>query len=181
LRNKRTGEITQDRRTVTGSSQIPFPSRNLIMKPQWILVANASHARLFSRESPTAPLIPLANIEHPESRLKGIQLADDRPGHEATDNSSGGNRYEPRSEVRRKEHQRFAREIAERLETGLAAGEFSSLWLFASSPFLGELKAQLSDPVDKCLQLALDSDLTSFGLAEIEQRLRDQRGLSARR
>ena len=145
------------------------------MKPQWILVANASHARLFSRDSPTDPLVPQATLEHPESRLKGSQLADDRPGHEATDNSSGGNRYEPRSDVRRKEHQRFAREIAERLETGLAAGEFSTLWLFASSPFLGELKAQLSDTVDKRVQLALDTDLTSFGLAEIEQRLLDLR------
>ena len=174
-RNKRTGDIEQDHRRVTGSGQTPFPSRNLIMKPQWILVANASHARLFSRESPTAPLIPLANIEHPESRLKGIQLADDRPGHEATDNSSGGNRYEPRSDVRRKEHQHFAREIGQRLDAGLAADEFSSLWLFASNPFLGELKAHLSDAVGKRVQLALSSDLTSFGLAEIEQRLLDLR------
>ena len=149
------------------------------MKPQWIVVANASLARLFSRDSPTDSLVPLTTMEHPESRLKGSELADDRPGHEATDNSSGGNRYEPRSDVRHKEHQRFAREIAERLETGLAAGEFSTLWLFASSPFLGELKAQLSDAVDKRLQLALDSDLTSFGLAEIEQRLRNQPGLSS--
>ena len=144
------------------------------MKVQWILVANASVARLFSRDSPTDPLVALATMEHPESRLKGIELANDRPGHEATDHSSGGNRYEPRSDVRRKEHQRFAREIAARLETGLAAGEFSTLCLFASSPFLGELKAQLSEAVNKRLQTALDSDLTSFGLAEIEQRLGDQ-------
>ena len=130
---------------------------------------------LFSRDSPTDPLVPLATMEHPESRLKGSELADDRPGHEATDNSSGGNRYEPRSDVRRKEHQRFAREIAERLEAGLVAGEFSALWIFASSPFLGELKAQLSEAVDQRVQLALDSDLTSFGLAEIEQRLGDVR------
>ena len=149
------------------------------MKPQWIITANASLARLFSRDSPTDHLVLLATLEHPESRLKGSQLADDRPGHEATDNSSGGNRYEPRSDVRRKEHQRFAREIAQRLDAALAADEFSALWIFASSPFLGELKAQLSDAVDKRVQLALDSDLTSFGLAEIEQRLRDQPGLSS--
>ena len=145
------------------------------MKPQWILVANASHARLFSRDSPTDRLVPLAHLEHPESRLKGSQLADDRPGHEATDNSSGGNRFEPRSDVRRKEHQHFAREIGQRLDAGLAADEFSSLWLFASNPFLGELKAHLSEAVDKRVQLALSSDLTSFGLAEIEQRLHELR------
>ena len=145
------------------------------MKRQWILLANASHARLLSRDSATDPLVPLATLEHPESRLKASQLADDRPGHEATDNSSGGNRYEPRSDVRRKEHQRFAREIAHRLDSGLAAGEFGALWLFASSPFLGELKAQLSDAVNKRVHLALDSDLTALGLAEIEQRLLELR------
>ena len=130
------------------------------MKSQWILVANASLARLFRRDSPTDTLVALATMEHPESRLKGSELADSRPG-------------------RRKAHQRFAREIAERLDTGLAAGEFSTLGLFASSPFLGELKEQLSNAVDKRLQLALDSDLTSFGLAEIEQRIRNQPGLSS--
>ena len=145
------------------------------MKRQWILLANASHARLLSRDSATDPLVQFATLEHPESRLKASQLADDRPGHEATDNSSGGNRYEPRSDVRRKEHQRFAREIAQRLDTGLAAGQFSALWLFASSPFLGELKAQLSDAVNKHMHLALDSDLTALGLAEIEQRLLELR------
>ena len=145
------------------------------MKRQWILLANASHARLLSRDSAAVPLIPVETMEHPESRLKASQLSDDRPGHEATDNSSGGNRYEPRSDVRRKEHQRFAREIAHRLDTALADGAFSELWLFASSPFLGELKAQLSGAVNKCLEHALDSDLTALGLSEIGKRLLDAR------
>lgn len=145
------------------------------MKRQWILLANSSHARLLSRDSAAEPLIPVETMEHPESRLKASQLSDDRPGHDATDNSSGGNRYEPRCDVRRKEHQRFAREIAHRLDAGLAAGAFSVLWLFASSPFLGELKSQLSDAVTKRVQHALDSDLTALGLSEIEQRLLDAR------
>jgi len=145
------------------------------MKPQWIVVANASHARLFSRDSPADPLISLATMEHPESRLKASRLADDRPGREATDYSIGGNRFEPRSDVRRKEHQRFAHEIAERLDAGLAAGEFEALWIFASNPFLGELKAQLSDAVDKRVQLAVDTDLTALGLAEIERRVLESR------
>jgi protein required for attachment to host cells len=143
------------------------------MKTQWILVANASLARLFTRDSPTDALIPLATMEHPESRLKGSELADDRPGHEASDYSIGGNRFEPRSDVRRREHERFAREIARRLDRGHATGAFDTLWLCASSPFLGELKAQLSDAVDRRVQVALDSDLTTFDLVEIEQRLRD--------
>ena len=58
------------------------------MNPQFILLANASIARLFKRDLPGGPLVALQTMEHPESRLKGSELADDRPGHEATDNSS---------------------------------------------------------------------------------------------
>lgn len=145
------------------------------MTPQFVLLANASIARLFKRDSASDPLIALQTLEHPQSRLKGSQLADDRPGHEATDSSRGGNRYEPRSDVRRKEHQRFARQLAGRLQAGLAAGEYGSLWILASDPFLGELKAALDDAVAQRVQVALDIDLTPLGLAEIEQRLRDPR------
>ena len=143
------------------------------MKRQWIIVANASHARPFSRSLPTDPLIPVTVLEHPESRLKGSALGDERAGHEATDNSRGGNRYEPRSDVRRKEHQRFAHEVSLRLDAGLAAGEFNTLVVYASNPFLGELKAQLSEAVQSHLQGSFDRDLTSFGLDEIERRLQD--------
>ncbi|MES2092172.1 MAG: host attachment protein [Pseudomonadota bacterium] len=143
------------------------------MKRQWIVVANAAHARLFSRVLPSDPLIPLSVLEHPESRLKASELGDDRPGHEANDITPGGNRYEPRTDARRKEHQRFAHEISQRLDAGLAAGEFNTLVVYASSPFLGELKDQLSEAVQKHLQVTFDRDLTSFGLDEIERRLQD--------
>ena len=141
------------------------------MKDQWILVANASVARLFRRGSATEPLSPVATMTHQQSRLKGVELAADRPGREATDNSRGANSFEPRSDVRRKEHLRFAHEISVRLDKGLANGEFGSLLIFASNPFLGELRALLSEAVEKRVRLSLDNDLTALGLAEIEARL----------
>lgn len=96
-------------------------------------------------------------------------------GRVTTDNSSGGNRFEPRSDPRRKEHRRFAREIAERLDDALAEDEFKSLWICASAPFLGELKAALSDAVRHRLHHTVDSDFTALGVGELEQHLRDTR------
>jgi len=145
------------------------------MKTEWIVVANASQARVFKRESPTGPLLAVSTMEHPESRAKGSQLGDNRPGHEASDFSAGGNRFEPRSDPRRKEHRRFAHEIAERLDKALAHGEFASLAVFASDPFLGELKGALSGPVLQRLQSTHDSDFTSLGIDALEERLRKLR------
>jgi protein required for attachment to host cells len=141
------------------------------MKDQWILVANASVARLFRRGSATEPLTPVATMTHQKSRLKTAELAADRPGREATDYSRGANRFEPRSDARRKEHLRFAHEISERLDHGLAAGEFDSLLIFASNPFLGELRALLNEAVERRVRLWLNNDLTALGIAQIEARL----------
>ena len=114
------------------------------MKNEWILIANASVARLFSRESDSGPLVPLHSFEHAESRLKASELADDRLGHDSTDGRPGGVSFEPRMDPRRKQHLKFARELAQRLDEGLAGGDCGRITLYASSPFLGELKGQLS-------------------------------------
>jgi protein required for attachment to host cells len=140
------------------------------MKSQWIVLANAGMARLFNRHSSEESPVLLEELRHPQSRSKGSALATDRPGREATDNSSGANRFEPRSDSRRKEHGRFAREIADRLDQGLGAGEFDAVWIFASNPFLGELKAKLSAAVHRHVRVTADVDLTPLSLQELEQR-----------
>ncbi len=136
-----------------------------------IVLANSSLCRFLGRDSDSDPVVALAVLKHPASRLPGHMLGTDRPGHEAVDRSSGGNRFEPRSDVRRQEHSAFAHEIAEELGKRLAAGDYHDLWLLASSPFLGELKSALPDPVARCVRLTLATDLTSLGLDEIDARL----------
>jgi protein required for attachment to host cells len=138
------------------------------MKKQWILVANASMARLLRRGAAIEPLIPLETLTHEQSRQKAGDLADDRPG---TDNSRDANRFEARTDMHRKEHLRFANEISARLDKGLADGEFESLRIFASNPFLGELRARLSEAVDKRVEQAIDRDFTSLALAELESHI----------
>ena len=64
------------------------------MKKQWILIANASMARLLRRGTAIGPLIPLETMTHEQSRQKAGDLADDRPG---TDNSRDANRFEAKS------------------------------------------------------------------------------------
>jgi protein required for attachment to host cells len=142
------------------------------MQRQLVLLANSSLCRFLERDSDSDALVPLTVLKHPASRLPGHMLGSDRAGQEAVDGSSGGNRFEPRSDVRRQEHASFAHEIAGELQKRLAAGDYDELWLLASSPFLGELKEALHDAVARRVRLTLTTDWTSFGLDEIEARLR---------
>lgn len=144
------------------------------MKPDWILIANATQARLLQKER-GGPLVVLKSFSHPQSRSKVSELADDRAGQERSDRSFGGTAYPPRLDPKRKEHLNFARELADHLEQQAQQGHFRSLELFASSPFLGELRAALGDATNRLLTEAHDLDLTAVGLAEMERRIEHDR------
>ncbi|KRB96885.1 hypothetical protein ASE11_15925 [Hydrogenophaga sp. Root209] len=145
------------------------------MKKQWILVANGSLARIFSRTSASDPMVALETIDFPEGRLKGSELERDRQGHERSDNSSAATHFEPHTSTRKKVLHQFAHELAERLEEGLVDREYETFWLTASNPFLGELKAALSPPVSARLQWTHDADFTGLDVGTLESRLRELR------
>lgn len=141
------------------------------MKPEWFVVANTSLARLFSRDGHGGPLRPLSSLTHAESRQKVHDLVHDHAGHEDADQRRGGTSYAPRTEVLRKEQERFAREVAHRIDQALQHGECGGVTVLASSPFLGELKHHLTPATHKALRGAHDLDLTQLALNELEQRL----------
>lgn len=140
------------------------------MKPDWILIANATRARVL-QQKPHARVVEVQSFEHPQSRSKVSDLADDRAGNERTDRSFGGTTYQPRIDAKQKEHQRFARELATYLEQQAQDGRFQSLQLFASSPFLGELKSELGSATARLLGGTHDLDLTMVGPAELGRRI----------
>ena len=141
------------------------------MKPKLFLIANATEARLFSRASSHDPLLPLAWFDDAPGRRKGSELAADRPGHGSSDTRPGGVAFEARVDPRRKRHLQFAHRLSEQLEEAMAGGRYGSVALVASCPFLGELKGALGNAARRALEHAIDLDLTSYGLTELEQRL----------
>lgn len=141
------------------------------MKSDLILIANATHARLFSRESRHARLEPLATLEHPDSRLRASEWGSERPGHGSTDNRPGGVNFAPRIDPQKKKHQEFAHLVSQRLDGALHEEQYERVVLFSSCPFLGELRRQLSPKVKKMVTASHDVDLTAYEATELEQRV----------
>lgn len=140
------------------------------MKSDWILVANAAQARLLQSE-PGTPMVVVRAFHHPDSRLSSSKLGDSERGRESSDRGHGGQAYAAHVEPHRKEHLRFARELADFLEQSALQGQMRRLHVFAASPFLGELKEQLGDATLRLLAGTHDLDLSSFALGEIERRV----------
>lgn len=144
----------------------------------WLVIANASRARVLEdsglqgAKRRAAPYAHVADLVHPQSRQKGMTLDDDRPGHaHAEGGGQAGTSYAPHTDPRQREHDRFAREVAQMLDEGIAAHRCAGLVLVASSPFLGHLKAHLGEQAKKAIVHTLDADYTSLTDAELAARL----------
>lgn len=138
----------------------------------WWVVANAARARLLEESEPPGAFVHRADLVHPQSRQKGVELQADRAGHVlGGHHTPGGAAYVPRSDPRAHEHDRFAQEIAAMLDAGIASGECAGIVLVASNPFLGHLKAHLGERSRRAIVRTVPSDFTSLRDDELHDRL----------
>lgn len=128
------------------------------MKPDWILIANGTRARLLQQQA-GVPLVILESFIHPVRPADGF----------APDSSLFGDLEADWS--RRHQHTEFARELAYRLEQEAQAQHFRVLTICACDPFLAELLEQLGKRTRALLAASHDADLTGLTLGEIEERL----------
>ncbi len=144
------------------------------MQHHWIVLANASRARICRYDKADGQIAEIANFVHPSSRQKGSELAADRGGHVekglGTD-GRGGTQLQPRTGPRDKAHEQFARQLASYLDDAVAERECQSWVLLASDPFLGELKAHLGKAAKATLRRAVPVDLTSLQGPALRERL----------
>jgi protein required for attachment to host cells len=125
------------------------------MKKTWIVIANASRARVCKREETNGSgLRDLIDFVHIESPQMGAHL-------------------DPRIDARQQEHERFAREIAQHLDKGVAAHQCERIVLIASNPFLVEIESQLGPAATAVVWITASSDLTAFSGRELVQRVDD--------
>src|SRR5688572_10039117 len=93
------------------------PAREGPTGPVWVLVADASRARLFETLG-NDPWRLVREFDHPTSRLLGKELAAIEPGREQSP-ASGHDLAIEKSPLPVMEEERFARELAQTLREGL--------------------------------------------------------------
>jgi protein required for attachment to host cells len=113
------------------------------------------------------------DLVNPKGPLPRQALESDKPGR-AFDSRGGGQRHamEPRVDAKEAAATRFARELADALQTGLNEHRFEALYLVAPPHFLGLLRQQLSPGLQRCVAGELGKDLTREDVAGIAGEVR---------
>jgi len=115
------------------------------MTKTWILVADASRARVIALDADGRPPELVAELEHPGSRAKGMELSRDDRGRTRPRNrhAARGAALSKPTPPKAVEANAFAREVADTLGTACRRQAFDDLVLVASPSFLGSLRSHL--------------------------------------
>lgn len=151
----------------------------------WILVCDASRARLLRAATHQKGLVQLDALEHAESRAHARDLMADAQGRKPVGavpaSKMGGQQggaygrpgAEPDTDPKEVEAQKFARMLAEVLEKGLTDHAYDRVFLVAPPHFLGLLRSTVSAQVEKHVHLTVDKDLTHEDLTALTRRLEE--------
>ena len=136
----------------------------------WILVANASRARLFATDAKAEDWTLLAEMQHEESRSRSGFLLNqpDNPNAGSLHKPQPENQPDARQEL---EEERFAREVAARIERGYEDHAFGRLVVAAPPGFLGALRKHFSKRVLDVLLTDVNKDYTSLPERELVERI----------
>lgn len=141
------------------------------MKSTYVLVADSTHARLFSAESPSSPLHELETMNNPEGRLHDRDITSDLPGKIKGSAGAGGHAYDDETDPKQYLAVNFARRIAKYLEEGRNSRHFEQLLVVSAPAFLGELRSQFSSQLSKLVCFELAKNLTTHSNEEIRRHL----------
>lgn len=138
----------------------------------WVIVADASRARIFNAPKGKGLLHELETLCHPEGRLHEGDLVTDKPGRDRN-TASGGGSHDMGHEASAKEEEaeRFASQVNDALESARIKGNFVKLYIIAAPAFLGLLRKHQSAPLKKLIVEEISKNLAAHTPEDIRKAL----------
>ncbi|WP_456405053.1 host attachment protein [Thiolapillus sp.] len=143
------------------------------MAISWVLAADSSYAKILKSDGRTAPLNLLEELEHPEARMKNVDLYSDTAGRSFDSGGRGRHAMEPENDAKTTEAQRFAKELCNKLRSAALQGEYEKLYILAAPAFLGILRECLDENVKSRIAGEIPKDVAKEAAEEIRDKLPD--------
>ena len=140
--------------------------------PTWILVADASRARIFAADKALSPLNEIRTLTSPEARLHEGDLVTDKGGRDRNP-GIGAHGFNVGDEHKQDNAERFAAQVCHELEAARNAGEFRKLYVVAAPTFLGMLRHHQSSALRHLIAGEVDKNLSTQDPAAIRKCLPD--------
>lgn len=123
---------------------------------KWLVIFDSTICRIYNYDK--NQIILIKEVQHPENKLKDIDITTDKPGrYQSKDYAHGA--YSQKSDPKEIKIENFSREIANILEHGRSTHSYEKLILVASPHMNGLLLKHLNKQVHDLIALNIQKDL----------------------
>lgn len=124
----------------------------------WVLNSDSNTCRLYHYCKEPKELVLLKEIQHPENKLRDIDLTSDKPGHY---NSTGGahGAFSQKSDPKEIKIDDFSREIAKELDHGRNTQAYDELVIIALPHMTGLLFQHMNKHVKDLITHKVEKDM----------------------
>lgn len=143
------------------------------MKSHWIVIADASRARILSQVNGDGTYAVVSEIDFPAGRLRNQELVTDEAGRVTKGASGVLSAAEPRTDPHEQQARRFAARLGRLLDQAAVQRAYDRLTLVAPPHFLGLLKGRLSSAASDKVAVWLPRDLTHVALTDLPKHLEE--------
>ena len=137
----------------------------------WIVVADSCRALIFSIEGNPKRLLPVRELNHPESRMTVRELVHDKPGRAFERKGDVQHVVTKAFNPKTIEKRKFSLELAHTLDLARKEGFMERLVIVAAPSFLGDLRSHLTDQTARLVTLELPKNLSQLTSREIQSHL----------
>ena len=134
----------------------------------WVVVASAARARVFNVPGRREPWEEVLDLVNADDRLLEQEFTSDRPGRVVNTARGQHHTMDPSVDPKERAAVRFARDVAERLRSGLNDKRFEQLTVVAPPHFLGLLREQMDDVLARAVKDEIAKDLTREDAASLQ-------------
>ena len=140
----------------------------------WIAVSNTNEARIYTTDKIKSgeSLDLVESLSHPESKEKRQELSSDRPGHYHASGVARG-AYSGHTDLHDVEVDKFARELAGKLESGRVNNRYKHLILVMPSHFYGMVEKNMTEGVSRLVEHAIQKDYMLLTMQELEAKIHE--------
>ena len=143
----------------------------------WIVVADASRARIFEIGVVKDELREVRGFIHPASRMKTSKLVSDRAGR--VNRGAGRSAMEARTCAHEVEAEHFAALLASELDKGIESRQCGAIVLVVPPRFLGRIRSGISPRAFNAVSRTILKDLTQCPVNELRAALVEHMSASA--
>lgn len=147
------------------------------MTTSWILIANASQAKIYKTArvklfNGDGALELVAEFGHPQSRQKNADLTADRSGKFQGQNTGSGT-FNEAAVPKKVEADQFAKELIKKLNEGRNKNSYQDLIVVASPQFHGILNKHMQGPLEQMVSVNIEKDYTKIAEHDLLKQLQE--------